>query len=244
MAHPVRCRSGAGRKPKWPFMEKAVYRKFLSHRGKGLPMRVLDSYPPNLIVNADQTPLFLEMPAERTLEMTGAHTVHVHTASYEKERLTVMLVVTAGGLKLPPFVVFKRKTLPQIPVPRDAAEVEVLEDVCEEELDELIPNPFYPDPAAAAEKDGAAAVAEAGEGGWTGEDSEEDADYEVDEEEIEDSSDDEESEKSSDNEESEEEGEAEEVGVGQEWDDDDEWWAEGRYDGEEADVWVAGQDDE
>ncbi|CAI7764858.1 unnamed protein product, partial [Closterium sp. NIES-53] len=81
-------------------------------------MRVLNAYPLNLIVNADQTPLFLEMPAERTLEMKGARTVHVPTAGYEKERLTVMLAVTAGGMKLPPYVVFKRETLPKIPVPR------------------------------------------------------------------------------------------------------------------------------
>ncbi|CAI7789567.1 unnamed protein product [Closterium sp. NIES-54] len=113
-----RCLGGAGRKPNWPMMETTVYRSFLSHRGKGLPMRVLNAYPLNLIVNADQAPLFLEMPAERTLEMKGARTVHVPTAGYEKERLTVMLAVTAGGMKLPPYVVFKRETLPKIPVPR------------------------------------------------------------------------------------------------------------------------------
>ncbi|CAI7809416.1 unnamed protein product [Closterium sp. NIES-54] len=65
-------------------------------------MQVMNSYPTSLIVNADQTPLFLEMPHECTLEMKGARTVHVRTAGYEKERLTVMLAVTASGLKLPP----------------------------------------------------------------------------------------------------------------------------------------------
>ncbi|CAI5997740.1 unnamed protein product [Closterium sp. NIES-65] len=120
------------------------------------------------------------------------------------------------------------------------SEVEVLEDVCEEELDELVPNPFYPDPAAVADKDDdAALVAEARRGGGAEEDSEEDSDYEEDSEEDEDSSKDEESD------DEEEEGEApEEVGVGQGWDDDDEWWEEGRYDGEEVEEWVAGQDDE
>ncbi|CAI5469339.1 unnamed protein product [Closterium sp. Yama58-4] len=114
---------------------------------------------------------------------------------------------------------------------RNALEVEVLEDVCEEELDELIPNPFYPDPVAAAD---VALVAEAGEGGATEEDSEED-DYEEDKEESEESSDDE------DESEEEDEGEAEEeVGGGQGWDDDDDWWKEGRYDGEEVEEWVAG----
>ncbi|CAI5497934.1 unnamed protein product [Closterium sp. Naga37s-1] len=126
---------------------------------------------------------------------------------------------------------------------RDAAEVEVLEDVCEEELDELIPNPFYPDPAAAADKDGdSAPVAAAAKGGEAEEDSSEDEDCETEEsEEDEDSSEDEDSEENDE----EEEGEAEEeVGVGQGWDDEDEWWAEGRFDGEEVEEWVAGQDDE
>ncbi|CAI7778153.1 unnamed protein product [Closterium sp. NIES-53] len=39
------------------------------------------------------------------------------TASYEKERVTVMLAVTADGLKLPSYVIFKRKTVPRIVVP-------------------------------------------------------------------------------------------------------------------------------
>ncbi|CAI7867610.1 unnamed protein product [Closterium sp. NIES-53] len=201
---------GAGRKSKFHFMERAVYRQFLKHRGRGLAvsvsmlqkwsakymkhwmpgvnwrasfrwatrfrarwhlarrvktkmgqkmaagkccavvlldchlsaelmclvalladckakvesfwefvrqMRSLHDYPLDLILNADQTPLFLEMPAERMLEMKGAQTVHVRSAGYEKERVTVMLAVTASGLKLPPYVVFKRKTIPKVPIP-------------------------------------------------------------------------------------------------------------------------------
>ncbi|CAI7910918.1 unnamed protein product [Closterium sp. NIES-54] len=57
------------------------------------------------------------MPVERTLEMKGARTVHVRSAGYEKERVIIMLAVTASGLKLPPYVVFKRKTIPKVMVP-------------------------------------------------------------------------------------------------------------------------------
>ncbi|CAI7766289.1 unnamed protein product [Closterium sp. NIES-54] len=57
------------------------------------------------------------MPSERTLETKGARTVHVRSTGYEKERVTIMLVVTAGGMKLPPYVVLKRKTVPKITVP-------------------------------------------------------------------------------------------------------------------------------
>ncbi|CAI7774658.1 unnamed protein product [Closterium sp. NIES-54] len=50
--------------------------------------------------------------------MKGARTVHVCTAGYEKERLTVMLAVMASDMKLPLYVVFKRKTIPKVVVPR------------------------------------------------------------------------------------------------------------------------------
>ncbi|CAI5482025.1 unnamed protein product [Closterium sp. Yama58-4] len=244
-------------------------------------MRVLNNYLLNLIVNADQTPLFLEMPVERTIEMKGARTVHVRTARYEKQRVTVMLAVTAGGLKLPPYVVFQRKTMPKFPIPReelvkktfitcgisttvngsedhlilahlrDKAEVEVLEDVCEEELEELVPNPFYPDPAASASKDSdAELVAEAGEEEEDSVEDGKDSEEEEEEEEEYEEHDEEEGEED-DEEDEEEEGEedgsvvAEKVGAGGGWEDDgEEWWAEGRYDGEEVETWVAGQDDD
>uniref|UniRef100_A0A147BLR1 Putative pogo transposable element n=1 Tax=Ixodes ricinus TaxID=34613 RepID=A0A147BLR1_IXORI len=65
------------------------------------------------IGNADQTPLNFDMPSNTTLEQKGARTVHVRTTGAEKQRCTVMLAVTADGRKLPPYVIFKRKTLPK-----------------------------------------------------------------------------------------------------------------------------------
>ncbi|GJP52809.1 hypothetical protein CLOM_g11899 [Closterium sp. NIES-68] len=69
------------------------------------------------IINADQTPLFVEMPAGRTLEQKGSRSVPVKTAGYEKQRLTVMLACTASGDKLRPWVWFKRKTIPECECP-------------------------------------------------------------------------------------------------------------------------------
>ncbi|CAI7815468.1 unnamed protein product [Closterium sp. NIES-53] len=176
---------GAGRESQYPFMERAVYRQFLKHQGRGLAvlvsmlqkrsakymkhqmpgvnwrasfcwatcfrarwhlvrrvktkmgqklaadckakvesfwefvrqMRSLHDYPLDLIVNTDQTPLFLEMPAEQTIEMKGVRTVHVRRVGYEKERVTVMLACMASGIKLPPYMVFKRKTISKVPIP-------------------------------------------------------------------------------------------------------------------------------
>ncbi|CAI7822704.1 unnamed protein product [Closterium sp. NIES-53] len=65
------------------------------------------------IINADQTPLWLEMPATTTVDQTGVRSVPIRSAGYQKERVTVMLACTADGMKLRPWVFFKRKTVPK-----------------------------------------------------------------------------------------------------------------------------------
>ncbi|CAI7885863.1 unnamed protein product [Closterium sp. NIES-54] len=65
------------------------------------------------IINADQTPLWLEMPANTTVDQTGVRSVPIRSAGYQKERVTMMLACTADGMKLRPWVVFKRKTVPK-----------------------------------------------------------------------------------------------------------------------------------
>ena len=64
--------------------------------------------------NADQTPLTFDLPYNTTVSMKGAKTVTINTTRNEKKRFTVMLACTADGGKLPPYVVFKRKTLPKV----------------------------------------------------------------------------------------------------------------------------------
>ncbi|CAI7783771.1 unnamed protein product [Closterium sp. NIES-53] len=64
-------------------------------------------------INADQAPLWLEMPATTTVDQTGVRSVPIRSAGYQKERVTVMLACTADGMKLKPWVFFKRKTVPK-----------------------------------------------------------------------------------------------------------------------------------
>ncbi|CAI7731302.1 unnamed protein product [Closterium sp. NIES-54] len=73
------------------------------------------------IINVDQTPLWLEMPATTTVEETGVRSVPIRRAGYQKQRVTVMLACTADGRKLKPWVFFKRKTLPKGDFPADVA---------------------------------------------------------------------------------------------------------------------------
>lgn len=73
------------------------------------------------IGNADQTPIYFDMPLTRTVEAVGAKQVKVRTTGNEKQRVTVMLACTADGRRLPPYIIFSRKTLPKTEVfPRGA----------------------------------------------------------------------------------------------------------------------------
>ncbi|CAI7733269.1 unnamed protein product [Closterium sp. NIES-53] len=71
------------------------------------------------IINADQMPLWLEMPATTTVDQTGVRSVPIRSVGYQKERVTVMLACTADGMKLKPWVFFKQKTVPKGVFPPD-----------------------------------------------------------------------------------------------------------------------------
>lgn len=61
----------------------------------------------------DKVPLTYDIPMNRTVEKTGSSTVNVCTTGNEKSSFTVVLACQGNGQKLPPMVIFKRKTLPK-----------------------------------------------------------------------------------------------------------------------------------
>lgn len=65
------------------------------------------------IGNADQTPLTFDIVTNSTVSEKGVKSVSILTTGHEKDRFTVMLACLGDGTKLPPYVVFKRKTLPK-----------------------------------------------------------------------------------------------------------------------------------
>ncbi|KAE8737973.1 hypothetical protein FOCC_FOCC016556, partial [Frankliniella occidentalis] len=68
---------------------------------------------PGQIGNADQTPLYLGMPSRTSVDTKGKKSISIKTTGNEMTRFTVMLAITADGRKLPPYVVFKRLTVPK-----------------------------------------------------------------------------------------------------------------------------------
>ena len=68
---------------------------------------------PEHIMNMDEIPLTFDIPVNRTVEKRGTSTVSIRTTGNEKSSFTVVLACHANGQKLPPMVIFKRKTLPK-----------------------------------------------------------------------------------------------------------------------------------
>ena len=68
---------------------------------------------PEHIINMDEVPLTFDIPVNRTVEKRGTSTVSIRTTGNEKSSFTVVRACHANGQKLPPMVIFKRKTLPK-----------------------------------------------------------------------------------------------------------------------------------
>ena len=69
------------------------------------------------IGNMDETPVWFDIPAVRTIDSRGASTILIKTTGHENLRFIVVLACLADGTKLNPMVIFKRKTLPKAKFP-------------------------------------------------------------------------------------------------------------------------------
>lgn len=74
-------------------------------------------YELNQIGNMDEVPLTFDVPTNRTVDVKGTKTVTIKTTGHEKTHYTCVLSCCADGTKLPPLLIFKRKTMPQEKIP-------------------------------------------------------------------------------------------------------------------------------
>lgn len=65
------------------------------------------------IGNADQTPLTFDIVTNSTVSDRGVKSVPIVSTGHDEDRFTVMLACLSNGTELPPYVVFKWKTLPK-----------------------------------------------------------------------------------------------------------------------------------
>ncbi|QQP49044.1 Pogo ele1 orf1-h 1e-40-j 4, partial [Caligus rogercresseyi] len=91
--------------------------KLLTFQRHAINLRKTHKYPFDQICNADQTPVFFDMPSSVTVNKRGEKSVIVRSTGNEKSRVTVMLTCLADGTKLPPYLILKRKTIPKEPMP-------------------------------------------------------------------------------------------------------------------------------
>ncbi|KAI5152436.1 hypothetical protein ENBRE01_2830 [Enteropsectra breve] len=97
----------------------------------------------NQIGNMDEVPVSFDMPSNHTVDQRGADSVRILTTWHEKSNFTVVLSVMADGRKLPPMIIFKRKTLPRKEVFPDGVIIKanpkgwVNEDIMKEWIDEI-----------------------------------------------------------------------------------------------------------
>ena len=57
----------------------------------------------------DETPLFFNMVPNKTITQKGDKSVVIRTQNQEKLRITCILSICGGGVKFPPYIIFKSK---------------------------------------------------------------------------------------------------------------------------------------
>jgi len=67
--------------------------------------------------NMDEVPLTFDVLSNKTVDVKGAETIMIKTSGNEKTRYTVVLACCGDETKLPPILIFKRKTLPKDVIP-------------------------------------------------------------------------------------------------------------------------------
>lgn len=72
---------------------------------------------PDHIINMDEVPHTFDIPMGRSVAEKGQKSVNIVTTGHEKSHFTVVLACCGDGTKLPPLVIFKRKTMPKIQSP-------------------------------------------------------------------------------------------------------------------------------
>jgi len=94
-------------------LSKDFEQKLLNYQRCVTNLRKTGNFLMGQMANADETAIYLDMPPNYTLEKKGVKEVLLKTTGCEKLRLIVMLAATAGGRKLPPLLILKRKHLPK-----------------------------------------------------------------------------------------------------------------------------------
>jgi hypothetical protein len=92
-------------------LPEAYKEKLVSFQKYVLKLRKQHEYLLGQIGSSDQTMIFFDMPETTTVNSASEQTVQIITMGTKKQCCTIMLAIAANRQKLPPYVVFKRKTM-------------------------------------------------------------------------------------------------------------------------------------
>ena len=95
----------------------AAYEKILQFHAYVINLRKNTNFELRQIANMEEVPLTFDVPSNRTVDQKGMKTVTIKTSGHEKTHYIVVLACCANGTKLPPMLLFKRKTLPKESLP-------------------------------------------------------------------------------------------------------------------------------
>ena len=98
-----------------PSFEYEVAKKFL------LSLKEIASeFESNLIMNMDETPAYFDMLDTQTIDFIGTKTVDLLNSGHDKNRFSLVITITSGGLMLPIGVIFKGlKKVPNCVIPQN-----------------------------------------------------------------------------------------------------------------------------
>ncbi|CAJ0949590.1 unnamed protein product [Ranitomeya imitator] len=99
-------------------MPKEYKTKIVSFHKFVLEARNKNGYEMTQIGNMDKVPLTFDVPSSKTVDVKGAKTIAVKTSGHKKTHYTVVLSCCVDGTKLPPLLIFKRKTMPKETIPK------------------------------------------------------------------------------------------------------------------------------
>ena len=98
-------------------MPMAYENKILEFHKYVINLRKDTHFEMGQIANMDEVPLSFDVPSNKTVDFKGSKTVTIKTSGHEKTHFTAVLACCADGTKLPPFLIFKRKTFPKESIP-------------------------------------------------------------------------------------------------------------------------------
>lgn len=90
-----------------PRLHSEIKKKFIENIISARKKLNIDFDQNDRIINMDETPCYLDMNYETTIDFRGQKNIEIQTSGRENYRISVLLSITGNGDKLPPLIIVK-----------------------------------------------------------------------------------------------------------------------------------------